>query len=69
MTDLHLSPPLPAKGGWDRDRLQAQQRRPELAARTAKLTAVLFCTEHPGKINAWAARLPSVEFLQQTGYL
>ena len=69
MTDFHLSLPLPAKGGWDRDRLLAQQRWPELTAITAKLTAVLFCTKHPGKINAWAALLPSVEFLQQTGYL
>lgn len=69
MIDFHLSPPLPAEGGWDGDRLPAQQRRPELTRSTAKLTAVLFCTEHPGKISAWAAVLPSVEFLQQTGYL
>lgn len=66
------SPPAPASAcqrrmGWDR--LWAQQRRPELSTRTAKLTAVLFCTKYPGKINAWAALLPSVEFLQQTVYI
>ena len=69
MTDFHLSLPLPAKGGWGGDRLPAEQRWPELTARTAKLKAVLFCTEHPGKSDAWAALLPSVEFLQHTGYL
>lgn len=69
MTDLHLSPPLLAKGGGAVGSLQAQQRRPERGARTARLTAVLFCTGTLGKINARAALPPSVEFLQQTGYL
>lgn len=49
MTDLHLSLPLPAKGRWDMDSRQAQQRQPELGIGTAKLTAVLLCTKHPGK--------------------
>lgn len=69
MTD-HLSPPLPATEARAGTRLQAEQRQPEHARRPAKLTAVLFCAEHPGKNQRLGtALLPSVEFLQQRGYL
>lgn len=66
------SPPLPASGCQRRlghGSSAAQQRWPELWADWQSWQLCFSALSTLRKINTWVAGLPSVELLQQTGYL